>query len=158
MPPGATAGTATATSYPVTGVSSQSGTSAVAIDASDAVWTDSTSVNNLFKLSNSGAVTGTYSGGGLTAPSELAIDGGGNVWVTNSTVTNVSAFTNSGTALSPTSGYSSGAGAASLSVAIDGSGNVWLGTKDSSAPVTELLGAAVPVATPILPYQNGVRP
>jgi hypothetical protein len=34
-------------------------------------------------------------------------------------------------------------------VAIDGSGNVWVASRNTSGPLTELVGAASPVVTPL---------
>jgi hypothetical protein len=104
------------------------------------------------ELTNAGAAispSGGYTGGGLSLPQEIALDGGGNVWITNYNA-RVSEFSNSGVAISPSTGYTSSAMANTAGVAIDGSGNVWISNGVSSTSLTELIGAAVPVITPIV--------
>jgi hypothetical protein len=142
----------------------------IAIDNSGDVWI--TVADTLAKLSSSGVPlspsTG-YTGGGLYIADgayfsgRIAIDGSGNVWIadyvgtyflTNSNVS-ISEFSNSGVAISPTTGYMvinptplSGAAITTPSIAIDGSGNVWL-TCSVNSNVTEFIGAATPVVTPL---------
>jgi streptogramin lyase len=131
----------------------------VAADASGSIWVaDGTS---LVKLSNTGATLGTYTGGGIVAAASVAIDGAGNAWVANfspstTSPTHVSVveLSNSGTVLSGASGfgYSSGTSLAAFFsnlLAVDGSGDVWLAGNGSTNSVTELIGAAAPVITPI---------
>jgi streptogramin lyase len=105
-----------------------------------------------------------YSGDGLLDATGIAIDGAGNVWVTNDnngTGLGVSEFSNSGTGLSPKE-FLGGGSNSPASIAIDGSGNVWTAAGDA-ATVSELIGAAVPVVTPIAagltaPYTPGSMP
>jgi hypothetical protein len=125
------------------------------------------------KASSSATISGpstAYSGGGLEYPYYIAVDGGGNLWVSNDTTAeeSVSAFTNSGTALSPSGGFTTSTFWEPYMIAVDPSGNVWLGNYNSPgtasiagcAPgssvgvtpygcITEIVGAAVPVVTPI---------
>ena len=65
---------------------------------------------------------------------------------------------NSGALLTSSTGYTpitdaSGQNAGPDAVAIDGSGNVWYtiseDSADSASPLRELIGAAIPVATPL---------
>ena len=114
---------------------------------------------------------------GLSAPGDLALDGAGNVWVpsanpaggnyvtgaTSSGLFMLSEFSAVGSALSPTGSASSSTTVTGgfqkpaavlpstpFGIAVDPSGNVWVGSIDPSATsVTELVGAAVPVVTPI---------
>jgi hypothetical protein len=88
-----------------------------------------------------------YTGGGLSYPVSIAIDGSGNVWTAN--LGSVSEFSGAGAALSPSLGY----GYAEYfdspqSIAIDGSGNAWV-ANDGNYSVSELIGLAAPVITPI---------
>lgn len=78
----------------------------------------------------------------------MAIDGSGNVWLACLLNYGVSELSNSGTLLSPPLGY--WAGDAATGIAIDGSGDVWV-VNGYSTPVavTELIGAATPVTTPL---------
>jgi hypothetical protein len=134
----------------------------VAIDASNNVWAtnQNSGANSVSKFNSSGsAISGSsgYTGGGLNVPEGIAIDGAGNIWVANRGSDNVtppyppssiSEFNSSGTAISPSTGYQAGLNL-SLRVAIDGSGNVWTSNAALNS-VTEFVGAAAPVVTPIV--------
>jgi len=96
-------------------------------------------------------------GGAMIQPAIIAIDGSGNAWVTTYEGHNVIEFNSSGIALSGATGYS-GAGIGFIpgvgfgdpyGIAIDGSGNVWVGNVYSDY-ITELIGAATPVVTPVV--------
>jgi secreted PhoX family phosphatase len=134
----------------------------IAVDPNGNIWVaDSSSTTSRLSLFGSGgtaisSATG-YTGGGLDVPEGIAIDGAGNVWVANrgSTATSppypdssISEFNSSGTAVSPSTGFQAGLNI-SLSLAIDGSGNVWT-TNTNLNTVTEFVGAATPVVTPIV--------
>ena len=144
----------------------------IAVDANGNVWvSDSSSSTSAISLFGSGgtAISSSvgYTGGGLNVPEGIAIDGAGNVWVANrgSTATSapypdssLSEFTSTGVAVSSATGYQAGLNL-SLSLAIDGSGNVWT-TNSNLNTVTEFVGAASPVVTPIvanLLYPYGAR-
>jgi streptogramin lyase len=133
----------------------------IAVDANGNVWVaDSSSTESRISLFGAGTAISSstgYTGGGLNVPEGIAIDGAGNVWVANrgSTATSapyppsvISEFNSAGTALSPSTGYQAGLNL-TLSIAIDGSGNVWT-TNASLNTVTEFVGAASPVVTPIV--------
>lgn len=139
----------------------------VAIDGGGSIWVggDNGGSGALAKLSSDGSLQGIYTGGGATGFGEvaqLAIDGGGNVWGIGATpsfgytYSHFVELSNTGTALSPAAGYQNAANFGNLALAIDGSGDVWV--SNANATTTEFLGAAVPVATPILPAQLGARP
>jgi streptogramin lyase len=149
----------------------------VAIDATGSVWVapvigDRTGQPDLVKIVNSGSSVAQteYTGNGLNSASGVALDGAGNVWVANSNLfstsagSGVSEFSNAGAGLSPTTFKGGGVNAPS-SIAVDGSGNVWAvnsftGTANPPAgTVTELIGAGVPVVTPIVQgLQTGFTP
>jgi IPT/TIG domain len=134
----------------------------LAIDASGNVWTTNSNsdADSLSKFNSSGSpISGSsgYTGGGLNVPEGIAIDGAGNVWVANRGGTqtsppyppsSISEFNSSGVAISPSTGYQAGLNLA-LSLAIDGSGNVWA-SNYSLNTVTEFVGAASPVVTPVV--------
>jgi hypothetical protein len=146
----------------------------VAIDSHNNVWFTSGKNSTIGKFSNTGTLlspaTG-YTGGGLSSPAQLAIDGSDRVFVANRTTNSISVFANNGTPITPATGYlPSGqtppdptvpANATGLSaphgVAIDGSGNVWV-TNFTGNSVTEFLGLATPVVTPMTPTTHGQRP
>jgi hypothetical protein len=121
-------------------------------------------------------VTGIFAGG-LSTPRGVAVDGNNNLWMADNAAGSsglyaVTELANTGasgvaTAVSPTS-TAAGTGttvtnnggfqkaisvlAAPRGVAIDGSGNVWVSNTLSStqtAWITEIVGAAAPVVTPL---------
>jgi hypothetical protein len=121
----------------------------IAIDGLGNAWI-ANSFNTVSKFSSAGTAlspSSGYTGGGLNGPDSIAIDGSGNAWIANNTPSTVSELSNAGVALSPSSGYTGGGLGEPLSIAIDGSGNVW--TVNYSWSLTELIGAATPVITPI---------
>jgi len=124
---------------------------------------------SLTKFNSSGtAVSGTggYVNGGLDDPFGLAIDGLGNVWVANFASNNfngsISEFSASGVPISGANGYIGSGVNQPYSLAIDPSGNVWVATDNGESSLTEFVGAAAPVVTPIaagVEYQKlGTRP
>ncbi len=128
---------------------------AIAIDAGGYVWFPGNAT--LIELSSSGDSLSPgfgYKGGGLGATS-VAIDGGGNIWTGNIAPGNglqggVSELDNSGFPLSPSTGYTAAGLNNTAALAIDPSGNVWVTDTDGSGSVVELIGAAVPVRTPLI--------
>jgi hypothetical protein len=149
-----------------------------AIDNQGNVWfttQGTTGEAQVSKLSSFGAIlsgsTGYTSGGIATngGGKNLAIDGDGNVWIPLYDGLGVVELSNSGNVLSGGSGYENGILRLPLCVAVDGSGNVWV-SNQASAPrpildtdqITELIGIATPVVTPLAAgVKNntlGVRP
>jgi hypothetical protein len=132
----------------------------IAMDGLGNAWVPS---NSLFEVSNSGSLTSSsngYTSGGIKAPYYgVAIDGLGDVWVAN-TNNSVSQFGNTGSAISPTTGYTGGQQGFGWGIAIDGSGDTWV-ANFTGGSITELIGAATPVITPIcaglpsVPTSNG---
>ncbi len=140
-----------------------------AVDSTGNIWLGNYSAAGSFcevPASSSGTVSGTSSaitGGGLSDLNNVAVDGASNLWFANESSTqpeSVSEFTNSGVALSPSTGFQADTAFEDFDepsqVAIDPSGNVWVGNELPVADngttygfVTEIIGAAVPVVTPI---------
>ena len=130
------------------------GADGIAIDSSGNVWTANYS-NTVAKINNSGtALSGTngYTVSGLTQARSLAIDGAGNVWLSNvggspgsSSIVEASS---SGATVSGSTGYQGGSLNVPQGIAVDGSGNLWISNFNSNT-ITELIGAATPVITPI---------
>jgi sugar lactone lactonase YvrE len=131
---------------------------AIAIDHSGNAWIANHGANTVVVLNTAGvAQSGTtgYTGAGINSPNAITLDGNGNAWITNAN-SSVSELTASGVAVSGTTGYT-----AALQhpngIAVDGSGNVWIsscgstctGGAANSGSVVELVGAAVPVVTPL---------
>jgi streptogramin lyase len=139
---------------------------ALAADGSTGhLWTAnfySDSVSELaLRSDGSATLVGTaYTGGGILRPNGIAVDGTGNVWVTNYRGASISELQGAkaaqpGKLVSPAAGFGSDASLiAPFAVAIDASGNVWVGNqgpnKASQFTITEFLGAATPVKTPVL--------
>ena len=140
----------------------------VAIDGSGNVWATNRGGNGSISVftSTGQPVTGAggYSGGGVDGPYGIAIDGAGNVWTANNggNSNSVSEFNSGGTAISGANGYVSNGLLEPYGIAIDGSGNVWVASDYTSGPLTEFVGAATPVVTPLAAgaaYQElGTRP
>jgi streptogramin lyase len=128
----------------------------VAIDGSGNVWaTNQGGGGSLSEFSSSGTAIspdpGGFSGGGVDDPYGLAVDGAGNVWTANygGNSNSISEFNSSGAPVSGSNGYASGGLIEPYGVAADGSGNVWVASDNTSGPLTEFVGVATPVVTPI---------
>jgi hypothetical protein len=139
------------------------GPSGVAVDASDNVWSANYYDNSvgLVSAATGKVASGTgFVGGGIDHPQGIAIDGKGTVWVANyrspsgysSVLSELAAAgsANPGQALSPAIGWGGDAGMLEpFALAIDASGNIWI-TNFGSNTVTEFVGIAAPVKTPLL--------
>ncbi len=127
----------------------------VVLDSGQNAWIANFNGNSLTKLTNAGAAlspsTG-FTGGGLNRPYDLAVDGASRIWAVNYGTSpqgpSVSLFDNSGNPLSPSTGLAGTFLNGPQAIAVDGSGNVWIGDTNSSY-VTQLIGVAVPVITPL---------
>lgn len=142
------------TGSPYTG-SGVDGPFALAIDSTGGAWIANRTGSSLSRISSSGAaISGSpYYGGGLNAPVGIALDGLGNVWLVNSGSNSVSEFLSTGRAQSGAAGYGSSALVNPYRLALDSSGNVWVANLGSAVAgtgtVTEIVGAAAPVVTPL---------
>jgi hypothetical protein len=142
----------------------QSGFSDSAIDNAQNIWVSGGYGGGVAKFSNAGAVLSPTGGFTLGSNSQLfaiAIDGLGNVWIADNTGNSADELSNAGVQISPVgTGYKGGnVSSGSSGIAVDGSGDVWVGGK---ANVTELIGAAAPVVTPlvqgVISLSLGARP
>ncbi|HEX3569990.1 MAG TPA: NHL repeat-containing protein [Acidobacteriaceae bacterium] len=131
---------------------------AIAIDHSGSAWVASYgSLNSsISEFSSTGSAispsTG-YTASGIDAPQAIAVDGAGQIWVadpgTKSAVhSNVFELSNTGATISPAAGYQGGNVGDPLGIAVDPSGNVWA-VNGFASTVTQLIGAAAPVVTPL---------
>lgn len=92
----------------------------------------------------------------LTKPEFAVVDGANNLWVSNavSTAGPVFEVSDTGVPVAPTVGYAH-TYAEPYGIAVDPSGNVWVANYNSSASatvqafITEIVGQAVPVVTPL---------
>jgi len=129
----------------------------VAIDANGNVWVTNQNGGagggSLSEFSSAGvAISGSngFYGGGIDGPYGLAIDGLGNVWTANSFGWTISEFNANGVAISGDNGYYATSLVKPYGIAIDPSGNVWVASNSSStSSLTEFVGAAAPVVTPL---------
>lgn len=147
----------------------------LALDSAGAVWlANANGSNSLSRFSITGtgntavltaiSPTSGYTGGGLTTSANsnyapVVMSGSSNAWYANYDKGTVSVLSNAGAAISPSTGYMLADHPEGL--AIDGSGNVWVTINNgfgTSPLFYEMVGAAVPLATPVLPGQFGVRP
>ncbi len=142
----------------------------IAVDSANSVWAGSYSstagqVSQTLVTNSSftGGVTvnaSTTSNPSLLYIQKLALDGAGNTWVagTSASAGSITEVTPTGSVVSPatTAGFAH-TFASPDGIAIDGSGNVWVGNSGTAATasatvqgfVTEIVGQAVPVVTPI---------
>ena len=128
----------------------------IAVGNGPLIWTANENDSSWSLFSDTGTAdsgSSGFSGDGVTNPFSLAFDGAGNIWLPSGNGT-VEEFNSSGV-LSGPSGFSDGYTNAYVGIAIDGSGNVWVvrpnGTGGaSSGSLTEFVGAAVPVVTPMV--------
>lgn len=133
---------------------------AIAVDASGNIWNANTGITNnasVSELSNSGTPISPASGYEISESTYItftgiAIDGSGNAWLSeyaeNHQLPGIIEYSPSGSIISPSVGYGYSTSVfAAMSIAIDGSGNVW--APNASNGITEMVGLATPVATPI---------
>jgi len=120
------------------------------------IWTSNLGNNSWSLFGHSGTAyspsTG-YTGEGVTYPFSIALDSGGDFWVTS--VNGMVGESNSTGSISGPAGFGDGYPNGLVGLAIDGSGNVWVtrpfgigGT--STGSLTEYVGAAGPVVTPLV--------
>jgi streptogramin lyase len=129
------------------------GPDGAAIDSNGHFWIVNEYDNSVTETSRTacelgGAQTSTnFKGNSLSEPLSLALDGAGNAWIVNYGSSSISEFSNSGTALTPSIGLGKGVLNGPDFIAADGSGDLWL--LNSNNTVTEFIGLATPVITPI---------
>jgi streptogramin lyase len=140
------------TAYPV-----GDGPSGLAIDQHANVWVANYYSNSISELSSAGAdlSNGGYTGGGLDHPRGIAIDGAGNLWVASyrapllTELAGANAAT-PGSLLSPPGGLGIDANLLeAYAAAVDASGNLWISNAGNNT-VTEFIGLASPVRTPLI--------
>jgi streptogramin lyase len=133
-----------------------SAASGLAIDRYGNTWATNFLSDSVSEVSSTGAVLSNgYTGGCLLRPQGIAIDGKGNVWVANYHGNSITELEGTdgvtpGTQASPATGYGLAAGLSlPFALAVDGSGNLWVSSFASNT-VTEYVGVAAPVKTPLL--------
>jgi DNA-binding beta-propeller fold protein YncE len=86
------------------------------------------------------------------------------VWAANNggDSDSISEISSAGAAISGANGYVNVLMFSPYGIAVDGSGNVWVASDDNVAPLTEFVGVATPVVTPLadgeLFQELGTRP
>jgi len=129
----------------------------LAIDGQGNVWVSNYFADSVSLLSAQGTLLSAgFKGGGIVHPQGIAVDGVGNVWVASyrapglSELAGTTSSSAAGTTLSPATGWAPEAGLVeAYALAIDASGNVWV-TSFGSSLLTEYVGLAAPVKTPLL--------
>jgi streptogramin lyase len=124
------------------------------------VWIANYSTSSIseLELNNNGTeslLSSGYTGGGINHPNGIAVDGAGNVWAANwegDTLTELQGASgaNPGQPLSPPTGFGADASLHEpYGIALDSSGNIWVSNFGSNT-ITQFLGAATPVTTPLV--------
>ena len=132
----------------------------LAIDQRGYVWVANYLGDSISELASDGtivvpATSGFTAGGNIRHPQAIAIDGAGNVWIGNFRAVYLTELAGSnsttpGQALSPAPGWAPDAKLfGAFALAIDASGNIWV-TNSYSNLLTEFVGLAAPVKTPLL--------
>jgi sugar lactone lactonase YvrE len=136
----------TCTAYSVGGVHAPVG---VAIDQVGDIWLANSTNGTVTAITNGAlGVAGSPFTTGASTVDAVAIDGGNNVWVTSSNGFALYELTHAGGVISPAVGYTSTTNTEPDGIAIDGSGNIWYDSATNAA-LYEVIGAALPVVTPI---------
>lgn len=144
------------------GLACCNGPQALAVDQRGYVWAANYYGDSVSLVSPTGTVVSSgYTMAGLVHPLGVAIDGSGSVWTvsarnasgttSNPTLTQIAGSDSSspGHALSPSGGWLADAGMLiPFGIAIDASGNIWI-TNFGNNTITEVVGMAVPVRTPL---------
>ena len=125
----------------------------IAIDSTGHIWVSNQGGNgSLSEFDSSGnAVSGGsgFTNGGLSDPKGISVDGAGNIWAANFDGNSISVFNSGGTPITGANGYVGNGINEPYAIAVDLSGNVWVATDNGTSSLTELVGAAVPVVTPL---------
>jgi streptogramin lyase len=134
--------------------------SGIAIDATGNIWVPNIGYSSVTEVNSAGMRIGNPTGfqnAGVDNPRGIAIDGAGNVWVANegpdyafgAPSGSLSEYSSTGSPITIDGGYLGG-GQPGLfyGMAVDGSGNIWI--SNNAGYVTEYMGAAAPVVTPIV--------
>ena len=114
-----------------------------AVDNTTQIWLASS--NYAARISATGSLD--FLNTSITSLHSVAIDGNGNGWFT-STNKEIFELNAAGAILNGASGFASLPNNSPQSIAIDGSGNVWY-NQQNSGTLSEIIGAAAPVATPL---------
>lgn len=131
----------------------------VALDNYGNIWATNADNAVIEFAQNGPGMTSFYtltSAGALNNPEGIAIDGGGNAWIadeySNKNITEILRGGTLATGESSTEGYIGGGLTYPAGIAVDGSGDVWVtngNPNGTSTTVTELIGVATPVVTPL---------
>jgi len=132
----------------------------VAIDHSGNIWVGNKVVPALTEYNSSGTVLSGgsgFSGGGLNDPTVVVVDGANRIWTANGGNNSISVFSNGGTPISPSTGYTNRSLNGTSWLAIDKAGDVWVSSSNPATvpgtvlygAITEFVGAAAPVITPL---------
>ena len=134
------------------------GPNSLAIDQRGNVWVGNYYGDSVSELASDGRIIsqgGFSANGTITHPQGIAIDGSGNVWIGNFRAAYLTELAGASSAapgqpLSPAPGFAPDANLfGTFAVAIDASGNIWV-TNSNSNTLTEFVGLATPVQTPLL--------
>lgn len=121
----------------------------LAVDNSGNLWgvLNTTSTVEAYTKSGSAITVSGSAAAGVSTPTALAIDGSSRVWVANGNNT-VSVLNDDGTAATGVTPAAATAGINTpASISVDSAGSLWIANSGNNT-VTEVIGAATPVAAP----------
>lgn len=134
------------------------GPSGLAVDQLGNLWVANFFGNSISEVSSTGAVLSSGFSDNMASidhPQGIAIDGSGHVWISNYRGRSITELAGASAAspgqiLSPPAGYAPDASLLeAYDLAIDASGNLWV-TSFGSNTLTEYVGLATPVKTPLV--------
>jgi streptogramin lyase len=125
------------------------GSAGIAVDANSNKWVAASGINavSLFTGFSGASPASPIRSAGFNVPTGVATDGASNVWVTNGAgAGSIAELNSTGTVLSPSTGF--GSLNTPVTIAVDSAGNLWTANLGDNS-VTEFVGIAAPVTTPI---------
>jgi streptogramin lyase len=125
---------------------------AIAIDSANEAWVANRTASTLTEFAATGTppVTTSYTGDGLLVPIAVTLDGTNTAWAVNAGSSTISALP---AASAGQTSYGSAYLTNPYKIAVDGAGNVWVANVGTSVAgsgvITQIVGAAQPVVTPL---------
>jgi streptogramin lyase len=124
----------------------------ISVDGGSNAWVSNLFGSSVTKLASTGVALsgpGGFTDGRSVSPFSVVLDGVGNVWMASQGPDNsLTVYSNTGVPISGLHGYQGNGQNVSEDLAVDSSGNVWIANFGNDS-ITEVIGGAVPVVTPL---------